>query len=441
MTAFMEPFRIKSVEPIAFPTAAERRAALEAAGYNLFKVDAAQITIDLLTDSGTGAMSAAQWSALLSGDESYAGARSFRRFESVVQELTGFSEVLPVHQGRAAERLVLSTLLKPGQASVSNTHFDTTRAHVELAGGKAVDIPAPDGGDIDLDQLRKAFAVEDVACVVLTVTNNGLGGKPVLMQNIRDTRAICDEFDVPLILDAARFAENAYLITEREPEFAGRLPREVAEEMFRLADIIWASLKKDGIANIGGLIAMNDQDLAARCRLELIAYEGFPTYGGLAGRDLEALAQGLLEVTEPSYLRYRAESARWFGEALRAVGMPVIEPVGLHAVYIDAGELLPGRTLPANALLAEFYLEGGIRASELGTLAFGRIDPAGGPDIPSARELVRFCLPRRVYTQSHLEYVVETAAAIAKRAESIPSYRITHQSPVMRHFTATLAPV
>lgn len=443
MPDFMEPFRIKSVEPIAFPTAEERVQALRAAGFNQFRLDAGQITIDLLTDSGTGAMSAAQWSALLSGDESYAGARSFRRFEQVVRDLTGFTEVLPVHQGRAAERIVLSCLLKPGQVSVSNTHFDTTRAHVELAGGKAVDLPAPDGGDVDIDALRARFAIEDVACVVLTVTNNGGGGRPVSMPNIRRARAICDEFGVPLILDAARFAENAYLITELDPHYANSSPRAVAEEMFRLADICWASLKKDGIANIGGMIVMNDPDLAARCRTELIAYEGFPTYGGLAGRDLEALAQGLLEVTDPAYLRYRAETARWFGAQLEKAGLTVLQPTGCHAVYVDASSLfphIPAHRLPANALLCELYLEAGIRASELGTLAFGRADPHGGPDIPAPKELVRFCLPRRVYTRSHLEYVVEAAARIAGRAYTVPGYRIVDQGKALRHFTARLEP-
>ncbi len=443
MTVFMEPFRIKSVEPIAFTTAEERARALRLAGFNQFRLDADRITIDLLTDSGTGAMSAAQWAALLTGDESYAGARSFRRFERVVRELTGFAEVLPVHQGRAAERIVLSCLLRPGQTSVSNTHFDTTRAHVELAGGTAVDLPAADGGDIDIAALRGRFAHEDVACVVLTVTNNGGGGQPVSMRNIRDTRAVCDEFGVPLILDAARFAENAYLITQQDPHYAYATPRAVAEEMFRLADMCWASLKKDGLANIGGMIAMNDPDLAARCRTQLIAYEGFPTYGGLAGRDLEALAQGLLEVTDPDYLRYRAESARWFGAELSKAGLAVLQPTGCHAVYVDAAALfphIPPHRLPANALLCELYLEAGIRASELGTLSFGRVDPDGGPDIPAPRELVRFCLPRRVYTRNHLDYVVEAVATIVKRASTVPGYRIVEQAPALRHFSARLEP-
>lgn len=445
MPPFMEPFRIKAVEPIAFPTAAERLAAIRAAGYNQFKIDADKITIDLLTDSGTGAMSAAQWAALHVGDESYAGARSFRRFEQVVRKLTGFTEVMPVHQGRAAERIVLAHLLGPGQVSISNTHFDTTRAHVEILGGQAVDIPAQDGGNIDVDALRKRFTTqEDIACVVLTVTNNAGGGKPVSMSNVRAARGICDEFGVPLVLDAARFAENAYLVTEREPEYAATTPRAVAEEMFRLADMCWASLKKDGIANIGGLIATSDTALAARCREDLISYEGYPTYGGLAGRDLEALAQGLLEVTEPDYLRYRAETARWFGNELVSAGFSVLEPVGCHAVYVDAAALMPHiapHELPAVALSCELYLEAGIRVSEIGTLGFGRRNPDGGPDLPAPRELVRFCLPRRVYTRSHLEYVVEAAASVAKRAHAVPGYRIVAQSDVMRHFTARLEPI
>jgi tryptophanase len=444
MPAFMEPFRIKAVEPIAFTTAAQRRSILESAGYNQFRIDADQITIDLLTDSGTGAMSAEQWAALHRGDESYAGARSFRRFERVVRELTGFTEVLPVHQGRAAEKIVLSQLMRPGGLSVSNTHFDTTRAHVELAGGRAVDVPAPDGGDIDVEALRNLALTGEVVCVVLTVTNNAGGGKPVSMANIRATRAVCDEHGIPLVLDAARFAENAYLITEREAEFAAGTPRAVAEEMFRLADICWASLKKDGIANIGGMIATNDADLAARCRTELIAHEGYPTYGGLAGRDLDALAQGLLEVTDPAYLRYRAETARWFADELVNAGLSVLEPVGCHAVYVDAAALfphIPALEFPALALVCELYLEGGIRVSEIGSLGFSTRDPDGGPDLPAAHELVRFCLPRRVYTRSHLEYVAEAAAAIAKRAHTVRGYRIVEQTDVMRHFTARLEPV
>jgi tryptophanase len=450
MPPFMEPFRIKSVEPIPFLTADERVDALRASGYNLFRIDADKITIDLLTDSGTGAMSAAQWSALLGGDESYAGARSFRRFERVVRELTGYPEVLPVHQGRAAERILFSCLLGPGKTSVSNTHFDTTRANVEELGARTVDLPDTSshfGGDLDVTALRELLATDEgssVGCVVLTITNNAGGGQPVSMTNAREVRQICDEHGIPLLFDAARFAENAYLVVNRDPEHASSTPREVAREMFRLGDGCCASLKKDGIANIGGLIALKDPELAARCREKLIISEGYPTYGGLAGRDLEALAQGLLEVTDVDYLRYRAESAQWFGEELLKVGMPVLQPTGCHAVYVDAAQLLPHlspQELPANALACALYAEGGVRTSELGTLCFGRVDPAGGPDIPAPRELVRFALPRRVYTRNHLEHVVETAAAVVARAHDIPGFRIVEQPAALRNFTSRLEPL
>lgn len=453
MPAFMEPFRIKAVEPIPFPTAHQRRAALVDAGYNLFRVPSRAITIDLLTDSGTNAMSAAQWSALLSGDESYAGATSFEHFETVVRELTGYDEVIPVHQGRAAERILLGNLLKPGDVSISNTHFDTTRASVESTGATAVDLPIDQasqsslGGDIDLDLLGDWLGGVDshrVRCIVLTITNNAGGGQPVSLANVAGVRQLCDRHRVMLLLDASRFAENAYLITEREPGQSHRSPREIAQKVFSLADGCWASLKKDGIANIGGLIGLRDPELARRCREQLIAFEGFPTYGGLAGRDLEALAQGLLEVTDPAYLRYRAQTARWFGDQLTDAGLPVIQPTGCHAVYIDAGDLLrhiAPHQLPATALANELYLAGAVRVSELGTLVFGRIDPNGGVDVAAPRELVRFALPRRVYTKSHLEYVVEIAGSVAAKATQIPGYRITQQATTLRHFTAVLMPL
>lgn len=453
MPAFMEPFRIKAVEPISFPSRQERAAALSAAGYNLFRVPARVITIDLLTDSGTGAMSAAQWSALVSGDESYAGARSFERFESVVRELTGYPEVLPVHQGRAAERILLSVLLGRGTVSLSNTHFDTTRASVEAVGAAALDLPIPVGaspvdfaGDIDLDALEHTLdgpAGADVRCVVLTITNNASGGQPVSVANATGARRLCDRYGIALLLDASRFAENAYLITARDPARAQRSPREAAQELFALADGCWASLKKDGIGNIGGLIALRDADLARRCREALIQTEGFPTYGGLAGRDLDALAQGLQEVTDLAYLRYRAESAEWLAASLEAAGMPVVRPVGCHAVYVDAAELVghPPHRLPATALANELYLAGGVRVSELGTLVFGRVDPTGGPDLPAPRELVRFALPRRVYTRSHLDYVAEVAADVVAKADTIPAYRILEQADTLRHFTAVVAPM
>ncbi|ATY17183.1 tyrosine phenol-lyase (plasmid) [Amycolatopsis sp. AA4] len=453
MPAFMEPFRIKMVEPIPFPSREEREQALADAGYNLFRVPANAITIDLLTDSGTAAMSAAQWSALVSGDESYAGARSFARFERVVRGLTGYREVIPVHQGRAAERILLDAVLGPGELCVSNTHFDTTRASVESAGATALDLPASRdhepgfGGNIDVAATEALLASPDglrVRCLVLTITNNAGGGHPVSMTNLRAARDLCDTYDVPLLLDASRFAENAYLVTARDPAYAGRHPRDVACEAFELADGCWASLKKDGLGNIVGLIALRDADLAARCRAQLIEVEGFPTYGGLAGRDLDALAQGLEEVTDPRYLRYRAECAAWFGSQLARAGLPVIEPTGCHAVYLDAAVLLPHlppHQLPATALANALYEHGGVRVSDLGTLVFGRPNPGGGADIPAPRELVRFALPRRVYTRSHLEYVVDKTLSVAASAASIPGYHVVEQARTLRHFTAVLKPL
>lgn len=455
MPSFMEPFRIKAVEPIPFPTHAERVAALRAAKFNLFRVPARAITIDLLTDSGTSAMSAAQWSAMFSGDESYAGARSFERFEQVVRDLTGYPEVLPVHQGRAAERILLHQLLGHGDISVSNTHFDSTRASVLAAGAEAIDLPVPSrdgaalpfGGDIDLDALEDLLggpAGKRVRCVVLTITNNANGGQPVSVANVSVARRLCHQHDVPLLLDASRFAENAYLVIARSPGLSTTTPREIARTIFELADGCWASLKKDGIANIGGLIALRDPELAARCRAKLIETEGYPTYGGLAGRDLEALAQGLLEVTDPAYLRYRAESTQWFADQLERAGLPVLRPAGCHAVYVDAGELLPhipAHEYPATALANEMYLAGAVRVTELGTLVFGRPDPAGGFDIAAPRELVRFALPRRVYTANHLEYVAEVAEGVAAKASALRGYRVTRQGGAMRQFTADLEPI
>ena len=438
------------------PTRAERAAALERAGFNVFRLRAAEITIDLLTDSGTGAMSAAQWAALMDGDESYAGARSFERFERIVVDLTGLPFVIPVHQGRAAERILFSRLLSPGKISVSNTHFDTTRANVELVGGEAVDLPCVDGGDLAseepfkgnldleaLDGLLGGASGRDVACVVVTITNNLGGGQPVSLAHLREIRARCDAFEVPLFLDASRFAENAYLVSVREPAQQGRAPRDIAEESFRLADGAWASLKKDGLANIGGVVALRDEDLARRCRDLVIATEGYPTYGGLAGRDLEALAQGLLEVTDPAYLEYRADSAAWFADTLSGGGVPVVRPVGCHAVYVDAGRLLPHippHEYPGHALACALYLEAGVRSSELGTLGFGRAQP-DGPDLPARHELLRLALPRRVYTRNHLEHVAEALIRIAAEPEALTGYRIVQQPAALRHFSAVLAPL
>jgi tryptophanase len=456
MPAFFEPFRIKIVEPLPMPTHAEREAALQRAGFNIFRLRSAEITIDLLTDSGTAAMSAAQWAALIQGDEAYAGARSYERFERVVAELTGSPFIIPVHQGRAAERIVFSSLLATGRASVSNNHFDTTRANVELVGAEAIDLPCsesanltneePFKGNIDLQRLEallKSSARSKVSCVVMTITNNLGGGQPVSLSHLRDVRRVCESYQVPLWLDAARFAENSYLVSVREPGQESRMPRQIAEETFRLAEGTWISLKKDGLGNIGGVIALRDAELAQRCRELLIATEGFSTYGGLAGRDLDALAQGLLEVTEPSYLRYRADETAWFADMLLRGGVPVLRPPGCHAVYVDAASLLPHippHQFPAHALACALYLEAGVRSAEMGTLGFGRTQQ-DGHDLPAPHELLRLALPRRVYTSNHLEYVAEALIRIAKKATALTGYRIVDQPKRLRHFSAVLAPV
>ncbi|MFE0378411.1 tryptophanase [Streptomyces inhibens] len=457
MNMIMEPYRIKVVEPLAFPSREERRRALEDAGHNLFRLTADQITIDLLTDSGTSAMSAEQWSSLMRGDETYAGARSFDRFRQVVADLTSYRHILPAHQGRAAESVLFTALLTPGQITLSNTHFDTTRANVELAGCEARDLPCPEAsdlqsdhpfkGDIDLDRLREALGGPDggrVAAVIVTITNNAGGGQPVSMANLTAVRALCDQYAVPFFLDAARFAENAWLVTQRDPAYAHRTPREVAREAFQLADGAVASLKKDGIANIGGLLALNDDDLAHRCQNVLIAREGFPTYGGLAGRDLEVLAQGLTEVTEPRYLRARASAAAHLAGLAHAAGIPTVRPTGCHAVYLDAGALLPhipAHQFPAHSLACALYLEAGVRSVELGTLTFGRPGPGGTQETAAPRELLRLALSRRVYTRSHLDYVGEALHAVARQAADLPGYRIIDAPPVLRHFQARLEPV
>ena len=452
----IEPFRIKAVEPIRFTDRAEREAALRAAGWNLFGLHADDVLIDLLTDSGTGAMSSSQWAALMRGDESYAGSPSFRRFESVVRDLTGYRHVIPTHQGRAAERILFAEAVQAGDVVPNNTHFDTTRANVEFQGAEAVDVPCPEvhdlqldapfKGNVDVDALERVLAEHPgrVPLVMVTVTNNSGGGQPVSLANLRAVRAACDRHGVALFLDAARFAENSWFVVQREDGQDGRTPRAVAGEMFRLADGCTISLKKDGFGNIGGLLAMNDGDLAERCRNVLILTEGFPTYGGLAGRDLEALAQGLVEITDPDYLRYRVRTAEYLAEKAWAAGVQTVRPPGGHAVYLDAAALLPhvpAHELPAHALACELYLEGGVRGVEIGTLMFGRPDPGGGPDHPAPHELVRLALPRRVYTQSHVDYVGEVIAAVAARAGSLRGYRITHQPRWLRHFTATLEPL
>ena len=443
----IEPFRIKSVEPLRFTTEEEREAALERVGYNLFGLRSEEVLIDLLTDSGTGAMSAAQWAALQSGDESYAGSTSYQRFSQTVQDLTGLPHVIPVHQGRAAERILFAEAVKKGDVVPNNTHFDTTRANVEHDGGEARDLPTPESadtqlevpfkGNMDVDALEKVLRDNEgrVPMVFLTVTNNSIGGQPVSMANVKAVRELCDRYEVPLFLDAARFAENCWFVIEREEGYADKTPREVAKELFSYADGVTMSAKKDGLANIGGFLALKDDDLAERCRALLILTEGFPTYGGLAGRDLEAVAQGLDEVLDPSYLRYRVRTAAYLAERCWEAGVPTVRPPGGHAVYLDAGALLPHiprEQFPAQALTVELYRVGGVRGVEVGSVMF-----AGA----AQHELVRLALPRRVYTQSHVDYVGEVIAAVAEKRDSIGGYRIVEEPPWLRHFTARFAPV
>lgn len=409
--------------------------------------------IDLLTDSGTGAMSSAQWGALMQGDESYAGSRSFYRFRDVVQELTGFAHIIPTHQGRAAERILFHTVLKAGDVVPNNNHFDTTRANVEVEGAEARDLVIAEGripsalhpfkGNIDLDALDRLLAAESdrVPLVMVTVTNNSGGGQPVSLENLRGVRALCDRYGKPFILDACRFAENAWFIHEREPGYADRTPREIAREMFSLADGCTMSAKKDGLANIGGFLALNRDDWAEAARNLLILTEGFPTYGGLAGYDLEAIARGLEEVTDPDYLRYRIRSTAYLADKLTGAGIPIIQPAGGHAIYIDARSLLPHippLAYPGVALANALYLEGGVRGAEIGTVMFGlRPD---GTEQAAAMDLVRLAIPRRVYTQSHIDYVAEVAIAVAGQASRLEGLRITTAPRVLRHFTARFAP-
>ncbi|MBX3460847.1 MAG: tryptophanase [Planctomycetes bacterium] len=444
----IEPFRIKTVEPLNFTTPQRRRDALREAQFNPFKLHARDITIDLLTDSGTGAMSAAQWAAMMTGDETYAGSESYYRLESVVRELTGVRHVIPTHQGRASEHILFSVLDVKGRCVLANSHFDTTRANVEYLGGEAVDLLTPQGadprtdlpfkGDIDLVRLEELLEArcKQVAAVLMTVTNNAGGGQPVSLANLRQASAMARARGVPFVLDAARFAENAWFIHEREGD--PRTPREIAREMFGLCDAFTFSAKKDGLVNIGGLLGLNDDTLADRARSLLILTEGFPTYGGLAGRDLDALAVGLQEVTDEHYLRYRIASVRYLFDLLDRGGVPLMRPAGGHAVYIDAAALyphIPPVQLPGVALCNELYLEAGVRGVEIGTLMFGKRDAC------ARHELVRLAFPRRVYTQSHVDWLGEVILEVASRRERAPGYRIVRQGPVLRAFTAELAPL
>ena len=453
----MEPYRIKMVEPIPFPTPAERRQAFVRAGYNAFNLPADVVTIDLLSDSGTGATSSRQDAAAVLSDASYAGRSSWFAFRDAVRDLTGYPHILPVHQGRAAERILFSALLGPGKISISNTHFDTTRFNVAATGATALDLPCPESadmdsaypfkGNIDLDTLATTLAGPDgpkVAFVLMTVTNNGGGGQPVSMANLRATRDLCHRNQVPLFLDAARFAENAWLVTQREPGYQHRTPKEVASLAFSMSDGCTASLKKDGITAEGAFIGLRDPKLARQCEIQLIGTEGHLTYGGLGGHDLARLAQGLREVVDPRYLRARADHTAHLARLVNDAGVAMVQPPGIHALYLNAARLLPHlppSQFPGHALACQLYLEGGIRCSEVGSLYLGSIDDNFDLTIPAPFELVRLAIPRRVYTQSHLEYVAGVIAEIAKAPERVPGYRILDADPFLRPFTVVMAPL
>jgi tyrosine phenol-lyase len=444
----IEPFRIKSVEPLRWTTRQQREQLLEAAYYNLFLLPADDVLIDLLTDSGTGAMSTHQWAAIMEGDESYAGSRSFDRFKNSIQEIFGYRHVIPTHQGRAAERILFGVTCKKGDVVPNNTHFDTTRANVEFVGAEAVDLVIPEGrqpalqhpfkGNMDVAALEALIARvgrEHIPLVMLTVTNNSGGGQPVSMENARQVSAVCKHHKIPLYFDACRFAENSWFIKLREPGYENKTPKEIAQEMFRLGDGCTMSAKKDGMANIGGFLCTNDDLLAQQQKDLLILTEGYPTYGGLAGRDLEAIAVGVQEALEEDYLRYRIASTAYLGNHIAAEGVPIVQPPGGHAIYIDARAFLPhvpADQFPGVALAAELYLEGGIRSVEIGSLMF-----AGAAQM----DLVRLAIPRRVYTQSHIDYVVEVILEVWKQRANIPGMRLTYEAPFLRHFSAHLEPV
>jgi len=453
----MEPYKIKVVEPIPFTTRGERERALRDAGYNLFNVPAALVTIDLLTDSGTAAMSDRQWAGLMQGDESYAQCRNYFRLQDVVRRITGYRNVLPTHQGRAAENVLFSTVLKPGDRVPSNIHFDTTRANVEHNGGVAVDCvgdaaydpvaDVPFKGDMDVAKLDRVLAEtgkDRIALVMMTITNNSGGGQPVSLGNARAVSEWCRRHSILFLFDACRFAENAYFNKVRNPECAGMSVEQVARAFFDLAGGCTMSAKKDALVNIGGFLAVNDDALAASLSNALILMEGFITYGGLAGRDLEAMARGLEEVLDERYLEHRVGQIRRLGERLLAAGVPIILPVGGHAVYLDARRFLPHipqSEYPAQALTCALYLEGGIRGVEIGGLMFGGLDEATGAMVWPELELVRLAIPRRVYTDAHLEYVAETCVALSRRREELRGLRIVKRSPVLPHFTARLEPL
>jgi len=451
-----EPYRIKSVEPIKLLAQREREERIKRANYNLFKIDAADIYIDLLTDSGTAAMSNKQWAALMMGDESYAGARSFRHFEQTVKEITGKRFIIPCHQGRSAENLIFSTMVKKGQFVPNNTHFDTTRANTQHKGGLPIDLPCPEAnsdeassfkGNMDTRRLAEFIArhgADNIPLVIMTITNNSVGGQPVSMRNIQETAGICREHKIPFFFDCARFAENAYFIKRDEPGYADKTIEQIVVQMFSYCDGAMMSAKKDGLANIGGFMAISDEELYRRLTELMIIVEGFATYGGLAGRDLEVLAVGLKEVLDFDYLDFRIEQVEYFGKKIKEAGIPIVEPTGGHAVFADAGAFLPHippDQFPAQSLAVAFYTEGGVRVVEIGSLMFGGIDPNTGEKLTAKRELVRMALPRRVYTNSHIDYIAEVAGKIVARKDQLQGYKITRQSTFLRHFTCDLAPL
>ncbi|MFT3845331.1 MAG: tryptophanase [Lacibacter sp.] len=452
----IEPFRIKSVEPIYFTTKEERIDILEKAFYNPFLIDAEHVLIDLLTDSGTSAMSSNQWAGIMQGDESYAGSPSFFRFEKAVREITGLPIIIPTHQGRAAEKILFSITGGKGKYFLSNTLFDTTRANIEFSGAEGIDlvceegkyptVPAPFKGNMDVIALTKTIeekGAANIPMVIMTITNNSGGGQPVSMKNIRETKAVCAAYNIPFFIDACRFAENAYFIKKREEGYVNKTVKQIANEIFSYADGCTMSAKKDAFANIGGFLALKDEELARQCRNLLIITEGFPTYGGLAGRDLEAIAIGLREVMDEHYLQYRIRSIEYLTNKLVDAGVPVMQPGGGHAVYLDAKAFLPHipvEQYPGQALVGALYVEGGIRSVEIGSLMFGKYDE-NKKLIPAQMELVRLAIPRRVYTQSHIDYVAEVIIEVFEKRSEIKGLTITEEAPMLRHFTAKLKPV